>query len=480
MGVKDLTSEYTKRMDDITSRAQDWSIMGQIMGQRRGMVGSLIAQTGINDLNKEANDVATLFEKRLEAQAKKDRAIARKQQQQNVNAITTVNETRTPPGVNRSPLAPDATDPKWIPNKPGFSTEVEYPGGENAYIPPPNWDNIPYQQNNLVDHTVKSTVNPTQKAMGNHISRAKMAIEASRRKREEMAKGKSLVRTPMGPSMGSSMGSEEYVTNASPWMNAPVAGNQGESARGMGIGNLRDPSTNPSVYTTGGGAPNSKRVQFGDETLPINNDDVLKSKNGIPSGTISRIGDKVKSASINQQQSGTFVGNFNRYIPSGGPVNYNDRNATNGVPQGEIENYIVKAAIERGIDPTEALTVVAGEGGPNNPVLRNYAGEPAWGPFQLHVVAEDFRPGFERDRAVALANPSQGYVGDQFIAATGLHPSDPRAWKLAVEFALDYAAKAGSWAAWYGAKNLPNGRHTKVTGTPKGLSEEAKYYAGLR
>lgn len=147
--------------------------------------------------------------------------------------------------------------------------------------------------------------------------------------------------------------------------------------------------------------------------------------------------------------------------------------------QAEIIDYITRAATLRLLNVDHVFIVVYGEGGTATPILRNTAGEPAWGPFQLHVVAEDFRPGFEDERAIALAEPWRGYVGDQFKWATGVHPSKVRGWKLAVDFALDYAVRAGSWAAWYGARGLPGGRFTPSDGRVAGLSEEAQAYAGV-
>jgi hypothetical protein len=150
------------------------------------------------------------------------------------------------------------------------------------------------------------------------------------------------------------------------------------------------------------------------------------------------------------------------------------------IPSWEILDFIKRAASFREMNVSHVITVVQHEGGWNEPTLRNYAGEPAWGPLQLHVAAEDYRPGFERDRRIAQDNPCNGYVGDQFICHTGIHPSEPRGYKMAIEFGLDYAIKAGTWAAWYGAKFLPNGRFTQVSGIVRGFSREAKMYAGIR
>lgn len=149
------------------------------------------------------------------------------------------------------------------------------------------------------------------------------------------------------------------------------------------------------------------------------------------------------------------------------------------VTRDEIEGYYYQATILRAMNWDHVRIVVNGEGGFNEPTLRNYAGEPAWGSLQLHVVAEDYRAGFEEERAIAQADPCQGYVGDQFICHTGLHPSEVRAWKMAADFGLDYAVRAGTWAAWYGARGLPGGRFTRTGGHVAGFSEEAQAYAGL-
>lgn len=144
-----------------------------------------------------------------------------------------------------------------------------------------------------------------------------------------------------------------------------------------------------------------------------------------------------------------------------------------------IYDFIVRSAERRGMNVQHVLTVISGEGGWDVPNQQNYNGEPAWGPLQLHVAAEDYRPGFEGARKIAQETPQYGYVGDQFIYWTGLHPRDPRAYKMAVEFGLDYAIRAGTWAAWYGAKYLPDGRFTAVQGKVLGFTEEAREFAGV-
>lgn len=174
----------------------------------------------------------------------------------------------------------------------------------------------------------------------------------------------------------------------------------------------------------------------------------------------------MRAGIIQQQQHGTLVEEYPIWTPG------------RFISAEEIYDFIVRSSEVRGMYFPDVRTVIDNEGGWQVPTLRNYAGEPAWGPLQLHVVAEDTRPGFEQARAIAISNPCLGYVGDQFICVTGFHPSDPRAYKLALEFGLNYAIKAGTWAAWYGAKFLPDGRFTAVQGTVQPFSKEAKMFAG--
>ncbi len=112
-------------------------------------------------------------------------------------------------------------------------------------------------------------------------------------------------------------------------------------------------------------------------------------------------------------------------------------NAGNAQQPGEIESYIRQAAIQRGIDPDIAVRVAQSEGGLVDPVrqsdvIKEGVREPSFGPFQLYM---------------------NGGLGNAFQAETGLHPSDPNAWRQGVDFALDSAKKDG-WGAWYGAKNV--------------------------
>lgn len=108
----------------------------------------------------------------------------------------------------------------------------------------------------------------------------------------------------------------------------------------------------------------------------------------------------------------------------------------------EVERYIRQAAINRGIDPDIAVEVAKREGGLSNPTQqsrsrKNGIREPSYGPFQMLVGGPG--TGFPRG------------IGNSFVAQTGMHPSNPEAWKEGVDFALDNAKSRG-WGAWYGAK----------------------------
>lgn len=108
----------------------------------------------------------------------------------------------------------------------------------------------------------------------------------------------------------------------------------------------------------------------------------------------------------------------------------------------EVERYIRQAAINRGIDPDIAVEVAKREGGLSNPTQqsrsrKNGIREPSYGPFQMLVGGPG--TGFPRG------------IGNSFVAQTGMHPSNPEAWKTGVDFALDNAKERG-WGAWYGAK----------------------------
>lgn len=94
-------------------------------------------------------------------------------------------------------------------------------------------------------------------------------------------------------------------------------------------------------------------------------------------------------------------------------------------PQSEREAYIRQAAAARGIDPDVAMRIARSEG------FGRYVGDGgrSFGDWQLFTG---------------------GGLGNAFMKKTGLDPSDPRTWKQQTDFALDHAARTGSWAPWYG------------------------------
>ena len=127
----------------------------------------------------------------------------------------------------------------------------------------------------------------------------------------------------------------------------------------------------------------------------------------------------------------------------------------------EMEAYIRQAANARGIDPDIAVRVARSEGlAPDtwqSNVRLKYGREQSYGPFQLHVAPEGYRPG----------------MGNDFVKATGLNPADPSTWKQGVDFALDNAAKGG-WGPWFGRKNVGVGAWDGIAGAqPLGVSPAA-------
>lgn len=127
------------------------------------------------------------------------------------------------------------------------------------------------------------------------------------------------------------------------------------------------------------------------------------------------------------------------------------------VPLNQIEQYIRQAAQQRGIDPDTAVRVARSEGlAPGvwqSNLSKNGQREPSYGPFQLLVGGGD-----------------TGYptgMGNDFVQATGKHPSDPSTVYSQVDFALD-RAKSGGWTPWYGAKNSGIDRWAGIGGAPSG------------
>jgi len=122
-----------------------------------------------------------------------------------------------------------------------------------------------------------------------------------------------------------------------------------------------------------------------------------------------------------------------KLFPNAGGVN------TTGAftSQDEKEAFIRGEAAKRGINPNTAMAVAKSEG------FNSFTGDngTSFGAYQLHVT-----PG-GRGRA----------VGDQFRAATGLDPADPKNERAAIAFALDDARRNG-WTAYHGAANTGIGQ----------------------
>jgi hypothetical protein len=108
------------------------------------------------------------------------------------------------------------------------------------------------------------------------------------------------------------------------------------------------------------------------------------------------------------------------------------------LPKGEVAQYIVQAARQRGIDPSIALRVYQSEG------AGGYVGDngSSFGPMMLHYGG------------VAPGGNAVPGLGDEFTKATGLDARDPKTWRQQVDFALDRAVKDG-WGAWHGWKGDP-------------------------
>lgn len=126
----------------------------------------------------------------------------------------------------------------------------------------------------------------------------------------------------------------------------------------------------------------------------------------------------------------------------GGPVASMSPAAGAPMPKGPIADYIQQAALKRNMDPRVALNFANGESGlnPNNPGDKGPDGRPSsFNLFQLHYGG---------------INPNMNHpgMGDDFTKATGIHASDPNAWKAVTDYSLDRAAKEG-WGAWANTRN---------------------------
>lgn len=139
-----------------------------------------------------------------------------------------------------------------------------------------------------------------------------------------------------------------------------------------------------------------------------------------------------------------------------------------------VEEYIRRSAIARGIDPDVAVRVAMSEGGLKNPFRRGEgpaprsqaaglgATENSFGPFQLYISGNN------------------AGLGDRALKA-GIDPREN--WQGGIDFALDAAAREG-WGAWYGAKNVGispwqginrGGAPAKIPGTTMASAAPAVY-----
>ena len=106
----------------------------------------------------------------------------------------------------------------------------------------------------------------------------------------------------------------------------------------------------------------------------------------------------------------------------------------------EVDAYVAKAAIERGIDPEVAVRLWHAEGRAGDAreawrskgTLKSGKRESSYSPFQLNV---------------------EGGVGEEMIRRTGVDPSKVENWKPSVDFALDWGKDKG-WSDWMGAKAI--------------------------
>jgi hypothetical protein len=104
----------------------------------------------------------------------------------------------------------------------------------------------------------------------------------------------------------------------------------------------------------------------------------------------------------------------------------------------EMEAYIRKAAVARGIDPNTAVQVAKSEGlfayGHSASGQSFVPGEQSFGPFQL--------------------NYGPTGLGTRFTRQTGLDARNASTWPQQVDFSLDQA-RSGGWGPWHGWKGLP-------------------------
>jgi len=107
----------------------------------------------------------------------------------------------------------------------------------------------------------------------------------------------------------------------------------------------------------------------------------------------------------------------------------------------EIVDFIMEAAIKRGINPWIALAVASSEGGLDEYAKHGHfdTGDSYW-QFQDHYGGPPY------------SGTTPG-MGNGFTALTGWAPGDPDAWRDSIRYSLNRAKRSG-WGAWYGAAGL--------------------------
>lgn len=113
-------------------------------------------------------------------------------------------------------------------------------------------------------------------------------------------------------------------------------------------------------------------------------------------------------------------------------------------PVNSYEMLARKAAERHGVDWNIAKKVIGSEGGFNGWIQSNVKDkrgvrEPSYGPMQFLVGGGD--TGFPEG------------LGNRFIEATGMHPSDPKAAEKYFDFGFKEVSQRG-WGQWYGAKKV--------------------------
>lgn len=166
----------------------------------------------------------------------------------------------------------------------------------------------------------------------------------------------------------------------------------------------------------------------------------------------------IQEAAASAPKGGYNVYNYN------GPVDVRNHSSRNGTQEGEIEDFVRRAAQARGIDDDFAIQIVDWEGGRSNPVKQNNGGSQAYGPLQM--MKGGLGTEFER------------YMRNTYGVDADVR--DPRYWKAATEFGLDTAAKARHWIPWEAATK--RGIEYKGFKNPRsiGISDEALAYAGIK